>query len=200
MEKAENSRRIGEIEASEMQCVPHSESMQSIRRTRTPPSQKPGLHNTVSAVGAEFVSPGREAWENSFKGRGPEGRDMGHSYCTNSVHCVFSTKDRRESIPNEIQEKLWAYIRGIADNEQVPLLAIGGTNNHVHLLIALPASVSLSEAISKIKSNSSRWLSEHGIYVRVAGGLRSIQRWGITAPDAEELHSQSGKASSEERF
>ena len=88
---------------------------------------------------------------------------MGHSYCTNSVHCVFSTKDRRDSIPNEMQEKLWAYIRGIADNEQVPLLAIGGTNNHVHLLIALPASLSLSEAISKIKSNSSRWLSEHGI-------------------------------------
>ena len=58
-----------------MQCVPHSESMQSIRRTRTPPSPTPtpGLHNAVSAVGAEFVSPGREAWENSFKkGRGPD--------------------------------------------------------------------------------------------------------------------------------
>ena len=87
---------------------------------------------------------------------------MGHSYCTNFVHCVFSTKDRSESIPPEIQEKLWAYVSGIAKNEQVPLLAIGGTNNHVHLIIALPASVSLSEAISKIKSNSSRWLGEHG--------------------------------------
>ncbi len=87
---------------------------------------------------------------------------MGHSYCTNFVHCVFSTKDRRESIPSELQEKLWAYVRGIAKNEEVPLLAIGGTNNHVHLIIALPASVSLSEAISKIKSNSSRWLGEHG--------------------------------------
>ena len=87
---------------------------------------------------------------------------MGHSYCTNFVHCVYSTKDRCESIPTEIQEKLWAYVSGIGKNEQVPLLAIGGTNNHVHLLIALPASVSLSEAISKIKSNSSRWLGEHG--------------------------------------
>ena len=88
---------------------------------------------------------------------------MGHSYCTNFVHCVFSTKDRCDSIPNEVQEKLWAYIRGIAENEQVPLLAIGGTNNHVHLLVALPASMRLSQAISKIKSNSSRWIGEHGV-------------------------------------
>src|SRR6185369_1745837 len=60
--------------------------MQSIRRTRTPPSQKPGLHNTVSAVGAEFVSPGRKAWENSFKqGPRPGGSAHGtfllHEFC-----------------------------------------------------------------------------------------------------------------------
>ena len=88
---------------------------------------------------------------------------MGHSYCTNFLHCVFSTKGRRDSIPNEAQENLWAYIRGIADKEQVPLLAIGGTNNHVHLLVALPATTTLCQTISKIKSNSSRWLGENGI-------------------------------------
>jgi REP-associated tyrosine transposase len=88
---------------------------------------------------------------------------MGHSYCTNFVHCVFSTKNRRESVPPELEERLWAYISGIAENEKLPLLAIGGTSNHVHLLISLPASVALANAISKMKSNSSRWLGEHGI-------------------------------------
>ena len=85
---------------------------------------------------------------------------MGHSYRVNFVHCVFSTKERAESIPADLQPKLWAYISGICNNDNIQLLAIGGTSNHVHLLLALPAAMRLSEAINRIKSNSSRWVGE----------------------------------------
>ena len=63
---------------------------------------------------------------------------MSHSYCTNLVHCVFSTKERVALIPDVMQEKLWAYFAGIAKNHHVRTLAIGGISNHVHLLIAIP--------------------------------------------------------------
>ena len=145
MEKVENSRRIGEMEVSELLWVPHSESMHRPGMPQVQAILRVRIAQYESAVGAEFVSPGGKAWENSFK-EGPRHGGSGHG----NIVC-FSTKDRSESIPPEIQEKLWAYVSGIAKNEQVPLLAIGGTNNHVHLIIALPASVSLSEAISKIK-------------------------------------------------
>jgi REP element-mobilizing transposase RayT len=36
-------------------------------------------------------------------------------------------------------------------------IAIGGTSNHVHLLIGLKPSMALAEAIQKLKANSSRW-------------------------------------------
>jgi len=71
---------------------------------------------------------------------------MPHAYTANFVHCVFSTKERREIIPLEIQEKLWAYLTGVAHNLKIETLAVGGTGNHVHALVGLPAKVPLSEA------------------------------------------------------
>jgi hypothetical protein len=41
---------------------------------------------------------------------------MAHTYSANFVHCVFSTKDRQDTIPAELQQQLWAYLLGIANN------------------------------------------------------------------------------------
>jgi len=88
---------------------------------------------------------------------------MPHAYTANFVHCVFSTKERRDTIPAEIQEKLWAYLIGIAGNLRIEMLAVGGTRNHIHVLIGLPAKIPLSEAVQKLKANSSRWVGEHSV-------------------------------------
>ena len=87
---------------------------------------------------------------------------MSHTYCTNLVHCVFSTKDRINLIPDEVRERLYAYLFGIARNVNMEILALGGTANHVHMLMALPAKQSLSNAIRDLKANPSRWMSENG--------------------------------------
>ena len=81
-----------------------------------------------------------------------------HTLASNLVHCVFSTKDRADLIKEP--ERTWQYIAGIASAKQIPLVAIGGTKNHVHLLVALPPAMSLAKAIQDIKGNSSRWLGE----------------------------------------
>ena len=88
---------------------------------------------------------------------------MAHTYTSNLVHCVFSTKERTATIPADLQEHLFAYVFGIAKNLGIELLAAGGTENHVHLLIALPPSRALSEIVQALKANSSRWIREHGI-------------------------------------
>jgi hypothetical protein len=38
---------------------------------------------------------------------------MPHSYAQNTVHLIFSTKDRRKLLPKEFQPKLWAYVAGV---------------------------------------------------------------------------------------
>ena len=88
---------------------------------------------------------------------------MPQTYAAQFVHCVFSTKHRRDTIPPTLQNNLYAYLRGIAKNLNLELLAAGGTTNHVHLLIGLPSKMSLAEAVQKLKANSSRWLGEQGI-------------------------------------
>lgn len=88
---------------------------------------------------------------------------MSQTYSANFVHCVFSTKGRRDLIPANLNDKLYAYFLGIARNLRIRLLAVGGTANHVHLLISLPPVLPLAEAIQKLKANSSRWLGENGI-------------------------------------
>ncbi len=85
---------------------------------------------------------------------------MAHTYAANFVHCVFSTKGRVRVIAGDKQQKLWAYLFGISKNIGIELLAIGGTADHVHLLLAVPPDRRLAEAIRDLKANSSRWMNE----------------------------------------
>jgi len=83
---------------------------------------------------------------------------MAHTHACNLVHCVFSTKDRANLIPDP--ERLWQYIGGIARQKNIVLLAAGGTANHLHLLISLPPTIALAKAVQELKGNTSRWLNE----------------------------------------
>lgn len=82
---------------------------------------------------------------------------MGHSYSQNVIHVVFSTKERRKVIPEEFQPKLWSYAVGVCKKDGIFVHAIGGMEDHIHLLVQLPATLSLAKAVSGIKSNCSRW-------------------------------------------
>jgi putative transposase len=81
---------------------------------------------------------------------------MAHTYASNFVHCVFSTKDRRPVIPADRMDELYAYLGGIARSEGFSLVSAGGTANHIHLLFILPASTPLAQAVQKLKGSSSR--------------------------------------------
>jgi REP element-mobilizing transposase RayT len=87
---------------------------------------------------------------------------MSHTYAQNVVHVVFSTKDRRKVISSEFQPKMWAYAAGICKNLGIFVHAVGGTEDHIHFLIQIPATLALAKAVSAIKSNSSRWANEGG--------------------------------------
>jgi len=76
------------------------------------------------------------------------------------MHCVFSTKERHPFLTPVIRERLWPYLGGIARENKMKALAIGGVANHVHLLLSLPTTLSISKAMQLLKGNSSKWLRE----------------------------------------
>lgn len=87
---------------------------------------------------------------------------MAHRYPDILVHIVFSTKNREHSIPQNLLLRLGAYLFGIGKHHHIPVLAAGGTQNHVHVLIALKPDMTVAKAVQTLKANSSRWIGEHG--------------------------------------
>lgn len=85
---------------------------------------------------------------------------MGHSYVSALYHCVFSTKERRRTITTELQERLWPYMGGIARENKMQALAIGGIEDHIHLLLSLPSTLDIAKAMQSIKGGSSKWVHD----------------------------------------
>ena len=93
---------------------------------------------------------------------------MAHSYTSTLIHYVFSTKERRKAIKPEFEKELWAYLGGIARNRGMKALAVGGVEDHAHILLLLPSTVAVAAAVQRLKAGSSKWL--HEVY-----GLRRFE-------------------------
>mgnify|MGYP001619212957 CR=1 FL=1 len=85
---------------------------------------------------------------------------MAHSLYKLTYHCVFSTNGRYPFLKPDILPRVHGYIRGIVREIDGSLLAIGGTNDHVHLLMTLPGNLSVADAMRLIKTKSSKWIHE----------------------------------------
>jgi REP element-mobilizing transposase RayT len=80
------------------------------------------------------------------------------------MHCTLSTKERPPLIKPDLESRLWPYIGGIAGENRMKALAIGGTSDHLDALVSLPATMSFAKAVQLIKGGSSKWI--HDIFAR----------------------------------
>ena len=78
------------------------------------------------------------------------------------AHIIFSTKNRANLITPEIEPDLFAYMHGIIENNKSKLLLANGTSDHVHMLVSLGRTISISEVIGDIKRDSSKWVKRQG--------------------------------------
>jgi REP element-mobilizing transposase RayT len=74
------------------------------------------------------------------------------------VHLIFSTKKRKPFLKNPELRKRLHHFATVCNQQHCQPLIIGGVEDHVHLLINLHKSQSLSAIIEKIKKYSSRWI------------------------------------------
>jgi putative transposase len=82
------------------------------------------------------------------------------SFVSCLVHCVFTTKQREPWLTPEIRARLWTYLAGIAHEHQMRAITVGGVADHVHILLSLPATMTISKALQLLKGNSSKWIHE----------------------------------------
>ena len=82
------------------------------------------------------------------------------SYISSYFHCVFSTKERRRLITPELRNRLRPFLGGIARQNKMKAIEIGGVEDHVHILLSLPSTMAISKALQLIKGGSSKWIHE----------------------------------------
>jgi|SRR5690242_6916661 len=85
---------------------------------------------------------------------------MANTYSQIYIHVVFAVKGRNNLIHSSHKIELYKYITGITNNINQKLIAINGMTDHIHLLIGLKPSASLSEVVRDIKANFSRFINE----------------------------------------
>jgi putative transposase len=117
-----------------------------------------------------------------------------HSFTSCLIHCVWTTKNRERALNHDLRQRLWRYLGGIAKQNKIKAVAIGGTSDHVHVLFYLPWTLSIAKAVQVLKGNSSKWMQEtfprlRDVEWQEGYGAFSI---GISSIDATKryIHSQ----------
>jgi putative transposase len=75
-------------------------------------------------------------------------------------HLVWTTKERQPFISPTKETELYSYITGKVYSINCILHAIGGTENHIHLIVSIPPTQSVAKFVKNIKGSSSRHLNQ----------------------------------------
>jgi putative transposase len=85
---------------------------------------------------------------------------MAHTFTNVLIHSVFSTSSRAPLLTDTVRPDMHAYLGGILKELNVVPVVIGGTADHVHLLMELPGNVAVADCMRVVKTNSSRWANK----------------------------------------
>ncbi len=78
-------------------------------------------------------------------------------------HLIWGTKNRESYILEQFKNKLYSYIGGVVSGKSCLLISIGGTCNHIHLLIRKKPEASIPTIVRCLKANSSKYMRENFI-------------------------------------
>jgi len=85
---------------------------------------------------------------------------MAHTYAAIYLHFTFSTCQRIKVLSEDIRQRLWPYMAGIARKNGFKALEVGGEADHAHLLASVPPRLAAAKAAQLIKGGSAKWLNE----------------------------------------
>ena len=89
------------------------------------------------------------------------------------VHLVFVTKRRRHVLKGPDIAFLRQHFEEVAALQAARLIEMNGEDNHVHLLLEYPPTVTLSKLVNALKGASSRALRKHRPQIARSYGLKS---------------------------
>jgi REP-associated tyrosine transposase len=85
---------------------------------------------------------------------------MAQTYSSLLLHIVFSTKSREPVLDEELKDRLYKYLGGAVRSERGTVLEIGGTADHIHMLVRWRTDESIATLMRNVKSHSSKWIHQ----------------------------------------
>ena len=85
---------------------------------------------------------------------------MANTYTQIHIQTVFAVQNRFCVIRNSWKDELYKYITGIVQDYDHKVLAINGMPDHLHILIGLRPTQSLSDLMQDVKGSSSKWINQ----------------------------------------
>lgn len=77
------------------------------------------------------------------------------------VHLVFAVKYRENILKDSIRYRVFEYISGIVTNLKHKSIIVNGYVDHVHILLGLNPSISVSDTVHDIKRGSSLLINQN---------------------------------------
>jgi putative transposase len=112
---------------------------------------------------------------------------MTNSYTSLFAHIIFSTHHRESLLKSAWRERLFAYMGGIARENKIKAVSIGGVMDHVHMLLLIPASLPIAKAVQLVKGGSSKWLHENIITLKNFAWQEGYGAFSIGASQVSEV-------------
>jgi putative transposase len=84
-------------------------------------------------------------------------------------HIIFSTKNRQRWLTDGFRESVFAYMAGTARELNGFALKVGGFYDHSHLLVRIPAKITVSDFVGKLKASTSKRINETSGLIRKFG-------------------------------
>jgi putative transposase len=84
---------------------------------------------------------------------------MPNTYSQVHLQFVFAVKYRECAIQNSWKDELYKYITGIIQQNKHKMLCINGMPDHIHILVGMRPTQSISDLLQDIKGSSSKWIN-----------------------------------------
>jgi REP element-mobilizing transposase RayT len=112
---------------------------------------------------------------------------MANTYTQILYHVVFSTKNRASVLRADNHDKLFRYIWGIHQKLNCHLYRINGVEDHVHILTSLHPTLVLADYMQKVKSGSSKWISDEDVFPGFEGWQDGYGAFTVSWKDRERV-------------
>lgn len=124
---------------------------------------------------------------------------MPGTYHCLKFHLIFSTKNRERWLTDNIRDRVHNYLGGIIKGERGVPLALGGVEDHVHILFSWRTDEAISTLMRNLKSNSSKWIHETFPELRAFAWQEGYSIFSVSESQVEKVKTYIGNQAEHHR-